>query len=538
MFRPVIPMKPPALAALLVAAGLAVAALPAPAATTSPAAAKAAGVAWVYASNDTEVDAAFARATREAKPLLLYWGATWCPPCNHLKATLFPRQDFIARSRAFVPVYVDGDKPGAQKVASRFKVSGYPTMVLFDPKGGELTRLPGEADAPQVMALLEIGLARGRPIQAVLADARDPARAKALTADEWRLLAFHSWDTDEGQLAPAAERPGLLAQLAAACPDAEAATKTRLWLKTLAVSDEGKGVKADAALRERVLKLLADPAATRAQMDVVANYAAPITRVLVADAPDAKAAVVAAFDAALRQLQADPTLSRGDQLSALLSRVELARLDVPKERIDVVLPAALVGEVKAQVARDDREIRDPYERQDVITGASYVLRRAGLMAESDALLTANLSRSHSAYYLMAELGDNAKARGDKAAAVKWYEQAFDKSVGPATRLQWGAMYLSALVDLTPQDHARIEKAARQIFAEAAQQPDVFQQRNARQLQRTANKLTAWNKAGGHDAVLKRLKAQLDPVCAKVPAADAQRATCEKLLRPAGADKAA
>ena len=513
-------------------------AAPALAAPASPAGI-ATGVAWLPASSDAEVDAAFARAGREGKPLLLYWGATWCPPCNHLKATLFPRQDFIARSRAFVPVYVDGDRPGAQKVAARFKVSGYPTMVLFDTKGNELTRLPGEADAPEVMALLEIGLARGRPVKLVLADARDPVRAKALTGDEWRLLAFHSWDTDEGQLVPAADRPGVLAQLAAACPDAEAATQSRLWLKTLAVSDDGKGVKADAVLRERVLKLLADPAATRAQMDVVANYAAPIARALFADAPDAKAGVVAAFDAALKRLQGDATLSRGDRLSALLSRVELARLDVPKERVDVQLPATLVDDVRAQVARDDREIRDPYERQDVVTGASYVLRRAGLMAESDALLTANLSRSHSAYYLMAELGDNAKARGDKAAAVKWYEQAFDKSIGPATRLQWGAMYVGALVDLAPHDDVRIEKAARQIFAEAAQQADVFQQRNARQLQRTANKLTAWNKDGKHDVVLKRLRAQLDPVCRKLPAGDAQRTSCEKLLRPgAAAEKTA
>lgn len=522
-------MKPTALAALL-AACLAGASIPAAAASPAPAATHAAGVAWLFASNDTDVDAAFARAGREGKPLLLYWGATWCPPCNHLKATLFPRQDFVARSRAFVPVYVDGDKPGAQKVASRFKVSGYPTMVLFDPKGAELTRLPGEADAPQVMALLEIGLARGRPVQAVLADARDPVRVKALTPDEWRLLAFHSWGTDEGVQVAEAERPGLLAQLAVACPESEAATKSRLWLKALAASDDGKGVKPDAALRERVLKLLADPAAARAQMDVLANYADAIARTLVADAPQAKATVVTAFDAALQRLQADATLSRSDRLAALGSRIELARLDAPKDSVDVKLPAPLLDELRAQVAKDDREIRDGYERQDVITGAGHVLKRAGLLGESDTLLKANLARSNSSYYLMLQLAGNAKARGDNTGALRWYEQAYDKSVGPATRLQWGSTYVAALVEMAPKDSTRIEKAARQIFSEAAQQPDVFEQRSARSLQRTANKLSAWNKDGSHEAVLKRLRGQLDPVCAKLPPADAQRATCEKLLR--------
>jgi hypothetical protein len=44
-------------------------------------------------------------------------------------------------------------------------------------------------------------------------------------------------------------------------------TSTRLWLKALAASDEGQGVKPDAALRERVQRVLADPAQSRAQMD-------------------------------------------------------------------------------------------------------------------------------------------------------------------------------------------------------------------------------------------------------------------------------
>src|SRR5689334_4158184 len=112
------------------------------------------GIAWQVASSDAEVDKAFALAKQSGKPVFLYWGAVWCPPCNQVKATLFSRPDFVERSRAFVPVYVDGDKPGAQKVAARFKVSGYPTMILFKPDGTEVTRLPGEVDPERYLLTL------------------------------------------------------------------------------------------------------------------------------------------------------------------------------------------------------------------------------------------------------------------------------------------------------------------------------------------------------------------------------------------------
>ncbi len=485
-------------------------------------------VAWQVASADADIDRAFAKAKAEKKPVLLYWGATWCPPCNQLKATLFNRQDFATLSKSFVAVHVDGDRAGAQKLGTRFQVSGYPTVVLFTPQGQEITRLPGEADAPQVMAVLQNGLAGGRPVKSVLADA---LAGKTLSANEWRMLAFYSWDTDEQQLVPKADVAGTLVRLAAACPASESETTTRLWLKALASSDDGKGVKADDSLRERVRAVLADPLQARTHMDVVIGGADDIVRTLQdADSPG-RAPLLAQFDGALKRLQSDTTLSRQDRLGAVYARVLLARLDLPKDELNPKLSEALLKDVREHVARDDREITDGYERMAVITYAGGLLARAGLWAESDALLKGNLARSHSPYYLMSQLAGNARKLGHKDEALRWYQQAFDRSEGPATRLQWGSGYLSALVDLAPQDTARIEKTAAQLFDEAGRDKGAFQGRSAHSLQRMGKKLTGWAKPGPQDAALQRLAAKLSGICGKVDVAGGQRAACAALLKP-------
>jgi hypothetical protein len=240
----------------------------------------------------------------------------------------------------------------------------------------------------------------------------------------------------------------------------------------------------------------------------------------------ARQSLLEAYDASLAGLANDMTLSRADRLSALVARVQLARLEAPKAEV----PPALMSDIREQVTRLDRETTDGYERQSVITTAAYLLDEAGASAESDTLLKANLAKSHSPYYLMSGLAGNAKRRGDTAEALRWYEEAYKRSEGPATRLQWGASYVNALVDMAPQDESRIEAAALQVFQEAAAQPNAFYERSARSLKRVGDKLKAWQKQPGHADAAKRLKGQLDGVCAKVPEADAQRATCQGLLK--------
>jgi thioredoxin-like negative regulator of GroEL len=498
------------------------------------AAGAAVGVAWQPAANDGDIERAFATARSEGKPVLLYWGAKWCPPCNQLKATLFNRHDFIERSKSLVPVEIDGDLPGAQKLGSRFKVSGYPTMVLMRGDGTEITRLPGEADAPQVLQLLQLGLAGGRPTQLVLADARS---GKPISGPEWRMLAFYSWITDESQLVPAAERPGVLAGLAAACPASEAESATRLMLKALADSDDGKGVKADPALRTKMRGWLADAKVARAQMDVLTNYAAEITKALSSPGSADRKALVAAYDAALQKLQADASLSRADRLTALNARVDLARIDAPKNERHPKVSPALQKQVRELSAQADRKITDGYERQAVITGAAYVLGQAGLWSDSDALLKANLARSHSPYYLMSQLGGNARKLGHKEEALRWYEEAFSRSEGPATRLQWGAQYVGALVELAPADGARVERAVTRMIADAAQDKSAFDGRSARSLSRVGKQLMHWNRDGKHDAVLERLRARLEPVCSKLGADAAARNACDGTFKASGKSSA-
>ncbi|MCS7101732.1 MAG: hypothetical protein NZL99_08570 [Burkholderiaceae bacterium] len=321
-----------------------------------------------------------------------------------------------------------------------------------------------------------------------------------------------------------------VARLAQRCPPQQILAKSRLMLKALALTARAKdGIPEgdrDGALAY-LHDVLAQARLARENFGTLTESAAQIAAALTAPGSAERAALLAAWDGVLAGWTNDGALSRADRLAALAARIALARLD------GRALPAALVAAAREAAARADRETADRYERQAVISAAGYVLREAGLLDESDALLARELARSPAPYFFMSALGANARRRGDAAAAVAWYAKAYDAAQGPATRLQWGASYLRALMELAPADTVRIEQAAIRVFAELEPKPETFHARNAAVLRTLGTRLREWGERQQQAALLERLRAQLDAVCVKLPPATVERARCAQALAGAG-----
>jgi len=96
----------------------------------------------------TNLEKAFVKAKAEKKSVLVeFTGSDWCPPCIAMRKNVFSKKEFVdAASKKYILVELDfpkGDKELADKnqpLAEKYKIEGFPTVILFNAEGKEFNR--------------------------------------------------------------------------------------------------------------------------------------------------------------------------------------------------------------------------------------------------------------------------------------------------------------------------------------------------------------------------------------------------------------
>jgi thiol-disulfide isomerase/thioredoxin len=470
------------------------------------------GIAWFKG----DVDAAFASAKSTNKPVLLYWGAQWCPPCKQLKSAVFSRPDFIEKSKLFVAVYLDGDLPDAQKWGDEFRVTGYPTVVVFKPDRTEITRIAGNMDLSLYAGVLDNALGDVRPVKDVI-DLAVKGDAP-LAADDCRRLAYHAFGLEDDGVFPPAKLQSAFENAARTCPADLTRERARLHIRAAEQAvDQQKDVlksggKADKALTVsivRVNELLTNKPLALANADALRGLSTEFflaaRHTLPQLAPTLRERWMAIADAAT----ANPEFAPADQLAAQLMKITASKAYAADAKVPTdVRSIALATATKMLAVK-----QEPYVRAGVVNSAINIYIALDDWERARDLLALEASTSNTPYYYLGDLAEVEEHLGNIDRSVQLLAEAYARAKGPASRFQWGYNYLDGLLRMKPDDLATIEKVGAQVIAEL-DGPNRIHRRTLSRLNKLDAKLNEWNTTAARGAVASHLRASVMRACEK------------------------
>lgn len=480
---------------------------------------------------DGSVTEAFASAKSLDRPLFLYWGAVWCPPCQEIKHTVFKSRRFISQTESFVPVYLDGDTEKAQALGEKFGVKGYPTMIVFNPEGREVTRIPGGIDISRYNDVLELSLNSITPTADLVK--RVVSSPETITESHLKQLAFYSWGQDHTAL-PRDYSPELFLAMSELAGDE--VSKARLFMQYLyevasahetSSGDPDADNEADPKLElvagagEKVNKILDSDDLILANWDSLAYYSTELLPHIAAG--ETRVTLEDKWQTRLKALSDHESLSVAERLAGILPSLELYFLDDEDRPLD----PELIQWVLEATHSADSVTKNSFARQSVVNQINHVLQASHLMDEAKNLLLREIERSPSPYYFMSSLASIAEKQDENVVALDWRRKAYENSVGSATRFQWGANYVRAVIRLQPDNEILIQTTAIALLDELQSNSDVFAGRNFRVLMSLNQQLNSWQAERG-PTLLAEFKTTIDRRCQEQEKGSVKATNCATL----------
>ena len=426
-----------------------------------------------------------------------------------------------------MPVYLDGDTKEAQALGEKFGVKGYPTMIVFDSGGTELTRIPGGIDITRYNDVLELSLNDIKPTSALVELVT--SEPDKLRPDDFKQLAFYSWGQDHTALPEDYSAELFLTMSELASAEVPAA---RLYMQYLyevvnkrdEISDDEADVVPIEGAYRRINHILDSDTLVLACWDSLAYNAADFLPYIVA--ADEQEALKTKWQARLLVLSSHDSLSVAEQLAGIFPRLEFYFLDDKDRELD----AALKTKVIAMTAAADHATQNSFARQSVVNQINHVLQTAHLIEEAKVLLIKELERSKSPYYFMSSLASIAEKQEDMEAAIEWKRKAYEASVGAATRFQWGSNYVRSMIRLKPEAHELIVATSIDLLDEMQSTSEVFAGRNFRVLRSLNEQLVEWQDKR-QQTLLADFDAAIFQRCEQQTSGSLEATNCSSLTNP-------
>ncbi len=86
-------------------------------------------------------DEALKIASQKEKMIMIDFYADWCGWCKKLDETTYKDSNVIAKAKDLINVRIDADEQ--RDLASRYRISGLPTILFVDSAGREIHRVVG-----------------------------------------------------------------------------------------------------------------------------------------------------------------------------------------------------------------------------------------------------------------------------------------------------------------------------------------------------------------------------------------------------------